>query len=422
MEKLVQKTLVGPFKQILTMNDLPSKGPIKDDQLEIIEDGGILVEDEVIAAVYNKEQFEKEKKHYRNKSGDNSYYKISKDAVLIPGFIDSHTHMIYAGSRAKDYARRNAGESYLDIAKSGGGILSTVKCTREASFKQLKQLLFERGLTHIKCGITTTEVKSGYGLDLENELKTLRVIKNLKESRSLIPELIPTCLSAHVKPDEFKTHEEYLDYIIKEILPIIKEEKLSDRVDIFIEEGAFNPEISLKFLEAAKEMGFKITVHADQFSTGGSEVAAKVGAISADHLEASGETEFSLLKEGNVIATVLPGASMGLGMHYAPARKMLDAGLCLVIATDWNPGTAPMGDLLIQAAVLGANQKLSIAETLSAITNRAAMALELNDRGIIKPQYLADFLVFPCSEYEDIFYNQGVLRPKQIWMKGTRII
>ncbi|MHA1856397.1 MAG: imidazolonepropionase [Promethearchaeota archaeon] len=418
----MQKTLVGPFKEIVTMNNLPDRGPIKDDQLEIIKDGGILIEDEIIAAVYNKEQFQEERKHYKKKSGDKIHFKVKGDSVLVPGFIDSHTHMIYAGSRAKDYARRIAGESYLDIAKSGGGILSTVKYTREASFKQLKQLLFERGLIHIKCGITTTEVKSGYGLDLENELKLLRVIKNLKESRSLIPELIPTCLSAHVKPAEFESHEEYLDYIVKEILPKIKNEKLSDRVDIFIDEGAFTPEMALKFLEKAKEMGFKITVHADQFNTGGTEIAAKIGAISADHLEASGETEFSYLKEGNVIATVLPGASMGLGMHYAPARKILDAGLCLVIASDWNPGTAPMGDLLIQAAVLGANQKLSIAETLSAITNRAAMALEIYDRGIIKKGNLADMIAFPCSNYEEIFYNQGVLRPHLIWRKGTRII
>ncbi|UYP44861.1 Imidazolonepropionase [Candidatus Lokiarchaeum ossiferum] len=419
---MTQKTLIGPFKQILTMQNLPVKGSIKDEALEIIENGAILIEDEKIHSLLTEEQFQTERKNYKKKRGDNIFFEITKDSILIPGFIDSHTHMCYAGSRADDYARRIAGESYLEIAKKGGGILSTVKCTREATNKELMQLLFERGLHHLKRGITTCEVKSGYGLDLENELKMLRVIKQAKESRYLIPDLVSTCLAAHVKPKEFESHEDYLDFIVKEILPKIIEEGLSKRVDIFIEEGAFDSEMSLKFLEQAKALGFEITVHADQFSTGGAKVAAKVGAISADHLEASQEEDIIAMKEGNVIATVLPGASMGLGVGYAPARKILDNGLCLVIASDWNPGSAPMGDLLIQAAVLGANQKLSIAETLSAITNRAALALNLNDRGELSEGKLADMLAFPCSKYQEIFYNQGILRPSLIWKQGTRII
>ncbi|MHA1745328.1 MAG: imidazolonepropionase, partial [Promethearchaeota archaeon] len=383
--------------------------------------GGVIIEGQKIYKILTKEEFTQERAVYTKKHGDLGFLEITEDAVLVPGFIDSHTHMCYAGSRHDEYARRIAGESYMEIAKKGGGILSTVRSTREATPKQLMQLLFKRGLAHLKRGITTCEVKSGYGLDLENELKMLRVIKQAKESRYLIPDLISTCLAAHTKPQEFDTHEDYLDYIVAEILPKVKEENLSDRVDIFVEEGAFTPKIALKFVQQAKDMGFTITVHADQFSVGGSEVAAQVGAISADHLEASSEEEIRLLKEGNVIATVLPGASMGLGVDYPPARKILDMGLCMVIATDWNPGSAPMGDLLVQAAVLGAHQKLSIAETLSAITNRAAKALNLTDRGDLSPGNFADLNAFPCQEYQEIFYNQGVVRPFIVWKKGTRI-
>ena len=168
-------------------------------------------------------------------------------------------------------------------------------------------------------------------------------------------------------------------------------------------------------------MGFDITVHADQFSTDGSRVAAEVGAVSADHLEASGEAEIALLKDAGVVATVLPGASLGLGMHYAPARQMLDGGLCLAIATDWNPGSAPMGDLLLQAAVLGAAEKLTTAETLAAITTRAARALNLSDRGSLAKGQLADMIAFPTDNYKEILYFQGKLKPAIVWKRGEKV-
>ncbi len=173
-------------------------------------------------------------------------------------------------------------------------------------------------------------------------------------------------------------------------------------------------------MKQAKELGFSITIHADQFSKGGSEVASKVGAVSADHLEVSEAHEYKMLKAENVIANVLPGASTGLGLPFASARKMLDAGLTLTIASDWNPGSAPMGDLLVLASLLGANQKLTTAETLSALTNRAARALELNDRGLIKTGYLADMIAFPCDDFREIFYHQGTLKPYRIWKRGIK--
>lgn len=410
------------------MDALPNSGPLCDALLEIIPNGGVLVKGQNIVKVLSEKEF----LNTSLKFSQPSHIKvdeIQEEAVLLPGFIDAHTHICYAGTRSVDYARRMGGESYLEIAKKGGGILSTVTKTRAASQAELEQSLFKRARTHFLRGVTTCEVKSGYGLKTDSELKMLQAIRSINKKRDpkrnplsplILPDLIPTCLAAHVKPEEFKDHEEYLDSILHELLPKVISANLSNRIDIFIENGAFNPKISLEFLKKAKKLGFSITIHADQFSKGGSEVASKIGAVSADHLEASETPEHNMLKAKSVVANVLPGASAGLGLPFAAARKMLDTGLTVVIASDWNPGSAPMGDLLVLASLLGACQKLTIAETLSALTNRAAMALELNDRGMIKSGYLADMIAFPCDDYREILYHQGSMKPHRIWKKGTR--
>jgi imidazolonepropionase len=202
-----------------------------------------------------------------------------------------------------------------------------------------------------------------------------------------------------------------LNYVFHDLLPVIKNEKLSNRVDIFIEESAFDANNALTYLNRAKQMGFDITVHADQFTTGGSAVAVKSGAVSADHLEASRDAEIKILANSDTVAVVLPGASLGLGMAYAPARKLLDAGACLAIASDWNPGSAPMGDLLMQAAVMSAAEKLNTAEVFAGLTFRAAKALRLNDRGILAPGMRADLQAYPTNDYREILYQQGKLKP-----------
>lgn len=424
MKKLM---LIGPFTQIVTMDNLPLSGPITDAALRIIDHGGIVLEDQKILKILPEDEFKRSRADTDLKG---HYTEIEGDAVLFPGFIDSHTHICYAGSRITDYALRVSGISYLEIAKKGGGILSTVSLTRKASQDALESLLLKRTLAHLKRGVTTCEVKSGYGLTKESELTMLRainaVMRNAEnpadaKNASLLPDLIPTCLAAHCKPGEFQTPEEYLAYVSGEIIPSVKSERLCARVDIFIEDGAFKPDTALPFLKNAKENGFTLTVHADQFTSGGAVVAALAGAISADHLEAIVQKDIMLLKNSNVVATVLPGASLGLGVAFAPARKIIDAGCTLAIASDWNPGSAPMGDLLLQAAVLGANQKLTIAETLAAITVRAATALGLTDRGTLKPGFLADMISFPCADYREILYNQGSLKPHMVWKKGRRI-
>jgi imidazolonepropionase len=315
---------------------------------------------------------------------------------------------------------RNSGKTYLEIAEAGGGIWDSVSRTRAATEEHLVQQLLERVGRHLSEGITTLEVKSGYGLNFESELKQLRAIRSA--AKHVEAELIPACLAAHILPKDFEGNSQaYLDFVLRELLPTIQQEDLCKRVDIFIEESAFNPQDALVYLEQAKTLGFFLTVHADQFTTGGSEIAVQVGAVSADHLEASTEKEIRLLTKSNTVAVVLPGASMGLGMPFAPARRLLNSGACLAIASDWNPGSAPMGDLLMQAAVMGAYEKLTAAEIFAALTFRSAYALRLLDRGALMPGSLADLQAYPCQDYREILYNQGKLKPTMVWKNGQRI-
>ncbi|WP_210485897.1 imidazolonepropionase [Rufibacter aurantiacus] len=411
LEDLDRFTLIGPFSQIITMAGLPLNGALDDGQLEVLESAGVLIKGEKIEQVgsYAELAQEAEARHYR-------LQKIEEPMVLLPGFIDAHTHLCFAGYRARDYALRVAGKSYLEIARSGGGILDTVSKTRVASQEELVQGIINRGKRHLAEGVTTCEVKSGYGLTVAEEIKMLQAIKEADQQLAL--DLVPTCLAAHMRPPEFSDAGAYLQHILQELLPKVKEQNLAQRVDIFIEDTAFSEAEALAYLQAAQALGFEVTVHANQFSTGGSQVAAQVKAASADHLEASGPDEIAELKATEVVATVLPGASMGLGMPFAPARQFLDGGLCVAIATDWNPGSAPMGDLLLQAALLGAAEKLTLAETFAGITFRAAHALRLEDRGRLVPGLLADMVAFPTADYREILYHQGKLKPAMVWKRG----
>lgn len=401
------KKLIGPFTQILPLTGLSLKGALEDEQLHIIANGGVLVEDGVLLAVDDFEQL-------RKSHPSAQIEEITGDHVLLPGFVDCHTHICFAGSRAKDYAMRNAGKSYLEIAASGGGIWDSVTQTRAATDTELSRLLLQRIKRHLSEGVTTIEVKSGYGLSVTEELKQLKAIQQAADKTHA--HIVPTCLAAHIKPKDFDGAESvYLKYLLTDLLPKIKQQGLANRVDIFIEQSAFNTSDALFYLSKARQMGFEATVHADQFTTGGTEVAVKARAASADHLEASGDYEIKLLANSDTVAVTLPGASLGLGMGYAPARKLLDAGACLAIASDWNPGSAPMGDLLMQASVMAAAEKLSTAEVFAGLTFRAAQALKLSDRGILTKGKLADMQAYPCNDYREILYQQGKLKPVRVW-------
>lgn len=408
--------LIGPFKQIVTLAGLPMRGKLSDDQLDIIQNGGILINSgNTIESVGN---FQDLQRNFPDAEIQHSKLQ-TQNCIVLPAFTDAHTHICFGGSRANDFAMRNAGKSYLEIAAAGGGIWSSVQHTRDASEEQLLAGLLERIHSLVSLGITTIEVKSGYGLNKEQELKMLRVIRKAQEHT--VATIVPTCLAAHMKPKDFVEEEgTYLDYILNEILPEVKKENLARRVDIFIEKSAFQPEESKIFLEKAKQAGFEITVHADQFTPGSSRIAVEVGACSADHLEATVDGDIEFLAQSDTVAIALPGASLGLGEPFTPARKLLDAGAILAIASDWNPGSAPMGNLLTQASILATYEKLSTAEVLAAITFRAAKALNLSDRGTLEAGKKADFVVYDTDNFQNILYRQGSLMPAEVYIDGVK--
>lgn len=405
--------LIGPFSQIVTLAGIPLKGAVKDEQLEIIENGGILVDNGLIVKLG-------EFNSLKNVFPQAEIEEIEGNQVLLPGFVDSHTHICFGGNRSKDFAMRLNGKTYLEIAESGGGIWSTVTNTRKESKENLVQSTLEKVNHSLRNGITTIEIKSGYGLSNEDELKMLEAINEVKSKSN--SEIVPTFLGAHMKPRDFEgNNAEYLELLVNEVFPILKEKNIAKRVDIFTEKSAFSVEESRIYLQKAKEQGFEITIHADQFTPGGSLLAVEFGALSADHLEFSGEEEIKALAKSDVVATALPGASIGLGMQYTPARKLLDAGVCLSIASDWNPGSAPMGDLLTQASILATFEKLSMAEVLSGITFRAAKALNFTDRGTLEIGKKADFVSFTTNDFRDIIYLQGQLKPNSVWRDGMLV-
>ncbi len=405
--------IIGPFRQIVTLADLPLRGKLSDHQLEIIENGGILVD---AGKVVETTSYKTLMTRYPDAEKD----IIAEDRIAMPAFIDAHTHICFGGNRANDFAMRNAGKSYLEIAERGGGIWSSVQHTRAATEEELLKSTLQRIQFLVGLGITTIEIKSGYGLDVENELKMLRVIKKAQAKTKAT--LVPTCLAAHLKPRDFEgDNSAYLQYILTEILPAVKAENLAKRVDIFVEKTAFLPEESKDFLTKTKNLGFEITVHADQFTPGSSRIAAEVGARSADHLEATIDDDIAFLAESETAAVALPGASLGLGEEFTPARKILDHNGILAIASDWNPGSAPMGNLITQASILAAYEKLSTAEVLAGITFRAAYALGMQDRGTLAKGYKADFVTFKTDNFQNVLYNQGSMSAATVYIDGEKV-
>ncbi len=402
--------LIGPFTQAATLASAAEKGALDDSTLDIVQNAGVIIKDDKIFRIGDFDQLNSEATEVEEVGGNQ---------ILLPGLVDCHTHLVWGGTRARDYTLRMSGESYEKILEQGGGIFDSVSKTREADSKELRKGLIQRANRHLMDGVTTIEVKSGYGLDVENELKILEVVKD--GQAHITADLIPTCLAAHVCPKEFENKREFLAYLERELLPQLLVKGLTNRIDIFVEPSAFPMEIAEEYLQKAKNLGFDLTIHADQFHIGGSQIAAELGARSADHLEASTDREVEILAKSDTVAVALPGASLGLGMNFTPARKLLDAGASLAISTDWNPGSAPMGDLLVQASILGIYEKLSSAEIFSGITFRAAKALGLYDRGKLANGMKADMIAFPVNDYREILYNQGKIKPNMIWKNGNRV-
>ena len=340
--------------------------------------------------------------------------------VVMPGFVDAHTHPVFAGNRADEFEMRAEGKSYQEIAASGGGIRSTVLKTRAASEEELFAASRRYSEWFLRAGATTIEAKSGYGLTLEDEVKMLRVIRRLDEETPL--RYVPTFLGAHVAPDEFKYNRSaYVDLIVNEMIPIVAREGLARFCDVFCESGAFDVDESRRILRAARAYGMGLRVHADQLSlSGGSLLAAELGATTADHLEHAGEAQISALKSANVQPVLLPASVLMIGSRrYPDARAMIDAGLAVVLATDFNPGSSPTPSMQLVLTLASTQMKMSPAEAITAATINAAYCLGLgNEIGSLETGKRADFVIHDCEDYRELGYFAGVERPIAVYVEG----
>ncbi len=339
--------------------------------------------------------------------------------VVMPGFVDPHTHLIYAGSRENEMAMKLQGLSYLEILERGGGILSTVRETRGASKEQLIAEAKRRVKTMLSFGTTTAEAKSGYGLDLETEIKSLEAIADLNEETEI--DLIPTFLGAHAIPPEFESSSKYIDFIIDSVLPVVKEEKLAKFVDIFCERNVFSREDSLRFLSAAKDMGFGLKIHADEIENlGGAALAAELGAISAEHLLKTTEEEVEIMADAGVIGVLLPGTPYSLmEKEYADARKMIEKGMAVAVATDLNPNcwTESMQFIVSLSSYM---MRMTPEEAITASTINAAYAIGLGDEiGSIEVGKKADLIVLDAKNYRCLPYHFGVNLVKTVVKDGV---
>ena len=409
--------ILGPFTQLLTLANLPKRGALKDDHLEIISEAGLVYNGKLnnggtIIAVGKFEALCKEYPAATVK-------EVQQPAVALPGLIDCHTHLCWAGSRAQDFAMRNSGATYLEMAAAGGGIKTTVAQTRAASDATLVANIAGRLETLKLQGITTAEVKSGYGLSVVEEMRHLSLIHQAASNVQGI-DVVSTCLAAHVCPPEFAGKPEvYLQTLEAKLLPQLLDYAKTNginlpRIDAFAEPSTFWGDSLERYLSAAKNLGFQLTLHADQFTPGGAVLGVRLGATSVDHLEHSDASSIEVLAKAGckTVAVALPGASLGLGEPFTPARKLLDAGATLAIATDWNPGSGPQGNLVGQAATLACAQKLSNAEVLAGVTTRAAQALGQQDRvGILAPGMVANISVWPTDDYREITWLMGSMWP-----------
>jgi len=360
----------------------------------------------------------------------NEIEKIAGDAevvdaggrVVFPGFVDAHTHLVFAGNRLDDFERRARGESYAQIARVGGGIWSTVGKTRAASDVDLLAQAKKHGEWFLRSGTTTVEAKSGYGLTVEDELKILRVMQRLNEETPL--EVVPTFLGAHAVPRNLET-DEYIALLVDEMLPQIARQNLAEFCDVFCERGYFDVEPSRRILKAARKLGLRLRIHADQLTnSGGAELAAELNATTADHLEKTDEQGIAALKSAGVQPVLLPGSVYALGLSdYPRTREMIEAGLAVVIATDFNPGSSPTPSMPMILSLACTQMKMSPSEAITAATINAAYSLNRgNTIGSLEAGKLANFSIFDCEDYRELAYWFGIPQTHSVFVKGKRVV
>jgi len=340
--------------------------------------------------------------------------------TVLPGLVDPHTHLVFGGSRENELELKLKGMSYLDILEQGGGILNTVRATRMASEEGLVNLGLKYADQMLFQGTTTAEAKSGYGLSTEDEIKQLRAIREINERHAI--ELVPTFLGAHAIPEEYKGMEEdFVNLVINEMLPQVKKMGLAEFCDVFCEKGVFSVSQSERILRAAKEMGFKLKIHADEISTlGCTELAAELGAHTADHLLVTSGCAIGKMARNQVIAVLLPGTAFNLGgKTYAPAREMIKAGVPVALATDFNPGSCPTNNLQVIMTIACIYLKMTPSEVINAVTINAAHAVGHADRvGSLDVGKQADIVIFDAPNYTYLPYRFGTNLVEVVIKKG----
>jgi imidazolonepropionase len=400
-------TLISGASQILTLR---GRGPRRGAALAnvwVVKNGAVLIADGLILAVGSPAQLE------AHPLARNAQRLDVAGRVVLPGFVDSHTHLIHAASRAEEYELRITGASYEEIAKRGGGILNSVSKLRATTSDMLKQRAHSALKQFAAYGTTTIEAKSGYGLDLASELKILKLHKELSAEQAL--DIVSTFLGAHVIPAECRKRpsgvKDYVSLLIDKLIPEIAAQKLAEFCDVFCERGAFTLAQSKQILEAGKRYGLRPRIHAEQLShTGATQLAVKLGAASCDHLEKINRADIRALTKSKTVATLLPGCDFHMGLkQYAPARDLIDAGAIVALATDYNPGTSPTVSMPMILSLACTQLRMTPAEAITAATINSAYSLGRDKKiGSLEVGKLADISIFDVDDYREIPYYFGV--------------
>ena len=385
-------------------------------KINIIENAYIAVKNGKILAIGVGDEF-------GNLCGEDTKIHDAEGLLVTPGLIDSHTHLIHGGSRENEFSMKLNGVPYIEILNNGGGILSTVKATKDASEEALYKKAKKSLDRMLEFGVTTVEEKSGYGLELNTEIKQLEVARVLDKNHPV--DLVHTFLGAHAVPEEYKeNHKAYIDILVDVMMPKIKDMGLAEFCDVFCEEGVFTIEESEYILQKAKEMGYKLKIHADEIeSLGGAELAAKLGCVSADHLMAASDEGIKMMAENNVVANILPATSFNLNKNYADCRKIIDMGAIVSLSSDYNPGSCPSENLQLVMQLGCLHLKMTPNEVLTAVTINAAYAIDRADKiGSIEVVKNADFVVFDARNVEYLMYHFGINHTKKVYKNGNLVV
>jgi len=402
--------------QLVTCKGKEAKRGKEMQELSVIPDGAVLIEDGLITDVGPTGELLS-----RHETGKWEVIDCSGKTIL-PGFVDSHTHFVFAGYRPQEFSWRLQGMKYMEIMQRGGGIAATTEPTRHATAEELKELGRKRLDSMLCQGVTTVEGKSGYGLDLATELKQLQVMEMLDREHPL--DIVSTYMGAHAVPPEYAENgSSYVDFMIKEVLPQVKTSGLAEFCDVFCEAGVFEISESKRLLTAAKEMGFQLKLHADEIvPLGGAELAAELGAVSADHLLQASDAGIGLLAEKGVVATLLPATAFSLKEPYARARNMIDAGCAVALATDFNPGSCFTNSIPLLFALATIYMNMSIEEAVTALTINGAAALGRANRiGSIEVGKQGDLVILEYPSYEFLHYHFAMNLVEKVIKKGTLV-